>query len=247
MKESQLVELGFTSNEAKVYFALIGLGSTEAHRIIIGTKLHKSVVYDNLYKLIDRGLISFVTEGKKKIFSAANGQSFIHYFEEQEKRIAQQKKDALIFAQNLDKLAVRSQKKDDAAVFRGINGVKSFFRQTMADQNPQFAFGAPQESVDSVGAHFWRNLNLVRVENKIPAKMIFNSRLRSFAKGHPKKHTEIRFFDGDFEPLTETFIQGDKVAICVWKKEPLLFVINDASVAQSYKKYFDILWKQSQK
>jgi hypothetical protein len=38
---------------------------------------------------------------------------------------------------------------------------------------------------------------------------------------------------------------GDKVAICVFSEEPYAFLIEDEKVAESYKKYFELLWKQA--
>ena len=45
--------------------------------------------------------------------------------------------------------------------------------------------------------------------------------------------------------MTETNIQGDRVAITVWSEEPLLFLINDKFVAESYKKFFEAMWRNS--
>ena len=68
MEMKNLVDLGFNKNEAKVYLSLIRFGKVDAKQIIKDTKFHKNIVYDNLSKLIDRGLVSFIIEGKKKIF-----------------------------------------------------------------------------------------------------------------------------------------------------------------------------------
>lgn len=55
-----LVKLGLTTNEATVYDCLLGLGITTAGKIIKKTHLHRNIVYDNLEKLIKKGLVSFV-------------------------------------------------------------------------------------------------------------------------------------------------------------------------------------------
>ena len=72
-----LIKLGFNKNEAKVYLALIEFGKADAGQIIAETKFHKNIVYDNLDKLIDKGLVSFIIENKKKIFQIASSNSLI--------------------------------------------------------------------------------------------------------------------------------------------------------------------------
>jgi len=57
------------------------------------------------------------------------------------------------------------------------------------------------------------------------------------------RYTNISYFENDFEPLTETHIQTDMVAIIVWTKEPILFLIQDKNVAESYKSFFEKIWR----
>ena len=82
---------------------------------------------------------------------------------------------------------------------------------------------------------------------KIKVNILFNHSLKDFGEKIKNKLTEIRYFDKDFEPLTQTDIHEDKVAIIVWTETPILFLIEDKEVANSYKKYFEKMWKQSKK
>ena len=61
------------------------------------------------------------------------------------------------------------------------------------------------------------------------------------------EHTEVRFSTSEFESLTETIISGSMVAIIIYSDEPKGILIDDAIVAESYKKYFSILWKLAKK
>jgi len=56
---------------------------------------------------------------------------------------------------------------------------------------------------------------------------------------------EVRYFERDFEPLTETVVRDDLVAIIVWTDEPVVFRIQDSFVAKSYLGFFDRMWKQA--
>ncbi len=79
----------------------------------------------------------------------------------------------------------------------------------------------------------------------IKAKMIFHRSLRHWGKTIPKEIIELRFFDENFEPLTETTVYGTKVAFVVWTDKPIVTIINNEHVANSYRQIFNLLWKMS--
>ena len=96
-----------------------------------------------------------------------------------------------------------------------------------------------------MGELFWQNYELKRAEKKIHAKLIFNPSLKEYGKALNSKFTAIRYFNQSFEPLTETHIQDNRVAIIVWTEEPFLFLIESKNVAESYKRFFEDMWKQA--
>lgn len=246
MELTDFIKLGFNRNEAIVYISLIKFGKAGAHQLIQDTKFHKNIVYDNLEKLIDKGLVAFVIEDGRKIFSIAAPKILSSYFEEQEKEVDEKIK----LAKELEKEIVAKTKevpeKQEAIIYRGVKAVKSFYNETLT-KGDYFVFGAPKESIDILGEAFWENYSLKRTKNKIKVYMIFNPSIKYLGEKLKNKYTKIRYFDKDFEPKTETHIQDGIVAIFVWVKEPLIFRINNKIVADSYKKHFDAMWKASQK
>jgi len=247
MELSGLLKLGFNRNEARVYLALIKFGKADARTLIKETKFHKNIVYDNLDKLIDKGLVSFILEGKKRIFQIASSNSLIEFFEEKEEEIKEKKKTAEDITNQISKIAKNLPSKQEATIYRGIKGIKSFYNQTLNDKENYVVFGAPQESIDVMGETFWRNYNLKRKAKKIKVKMIFNPSIKEYGKTLGDRYTNVRYFERDFEPSTETHIQEDKVGIIVWGENPLLFLIHDKKVAESYMKFFEKMWKVAKK
>lgn len=246
MEVENLIKLGFNKNEAKVYLAIIKFRKADARTIIQKTKFHKNIVYDNLEKLIDKGLVSFIIENSRKVFEITSSNSLVDYFNEKEKEIQEKKKSAEKISKEIDKIAKELPQKQEATVYRGINALRSFYNETLK-KGDYVVFGSPQEAVDTMSALYWENYNLKRTQNKIIVKMIFNYSLRYHGKKLVNKFTKIRYFEKDFEPLTETLIQGDEVAITVWTKEPILFLIKDKQVANSYMKFFNQMWKTAKK
>ncbi len=77
--------------------------------------------------------------------------------------------------------------------------------------------------------------------------MIFNPSIRYYGNSIKDKITEVKYFERDFEPLTETNVQKNKVGIIVWSEEPVLFLIEDEAVAKSYLAFFEKMWKQAKR
>ena len=221
MEIKNLVELGFNKNEAIVLLALLKVGKSDANQIIKATKFHKNIVYDNLEKLIDKGLITFIKEKGRKVFSPKHSDILKNYFQKKEKELNKKSQLAKEISKEIIKFEKLTPQKQDASISRGIKAIKSFYLNDALKEKEYYILGAPKEGIEIMGEHFWKNHRRKREGEK------------------------IKYFEKDFEPLTETHIQKGIIAIIVWTDEPLLFKIENEQVADSYKKYFDKLWKQA--
>jgi|SRR3989344_1603611 len=241
---TDLIKLGMNKNEAKTYISLIKFRKADAHQIIQDTKFHKNIVYDNLEKLIDKGLVTFILEGNKRIFQLTSANALIDNIEEEQKELGRQKKKAIEISKEIEKSLKLIPQKQEAMIYRGVKGIKSFYNETLKGKD-FVTFGGPQKSIDLMGETFWYNYDIKRAEKKIKARLIFNYSIKHHGAKIKNKFTEVKYFNKEFEPNTETHIQDDKVGVIVWGDEPILFLIQDKSVAESYKKYFENMWKQA--
>jgi len=246
MKPEDLIDLGFNKNEAKVYLALVRFGKASASQLTKDTKFHKNIVYDNLGKLADKGLVTYAVEESRKVFKSASPNMLIELFEEKERSIQEKKDKAKGIAKEISKISKAIKHKQEATIYRGVRGVRSFYNETLQGGD-YVVFGAPRVSLGIMGETFWYNYNLKRKENKIRVRMIFNPSLKDFGESIKNRFTMVRYFEKDFEPLTETHIQKDKVGVIVWTEEPILFLIRDKFVAETYMAYFENMWDHSKR
>lgn len=247
MEIERLITLGFRQNEAKVYLALVKYQRSDANTIIKETKLHKKLVYENIEKLIDKGLVGFVIEKNKKIFSITSTNFLIELFEDKIKEELKKKDEAKKIVSELDKVVKVTKTKQEAIVYRGKQGIRTFYLELLKQKKDYVVFGAPEKSIKIMDEIFWRNFNTKRIYKKISARLLFNESIRKYGDSLKDKFTELRYFEKEFEPSTETNIQGDRVGIIVWCEEPFLFLIVDKEVAKSYREYFERMWKISKK
>lgn len=245
MNKEDLMGLGFTNNQAVVYMSLIKFGKASANELIRDTKLHKKVVYENIEKLIDKGLAGYVVENKKRIFQATNPSNLVEIFNEKIAQSEKKKKQAVKIAKEIESISKSGKPKQEAIIYRGVQGIRTFYKELVKQGKDYVVFGAPGKSIDIMEEHFWLNFVLKKNEKRIKAKVLFNQSIKEYGNKIKDKYTQVKYFDKDFEPNTETNIQGNRVAIIVWSDEPILFLIDDKFVADSYLKYFNEMWKKS--
>jgi DNA-binding MarR family transcriptional regulator len=245
MDYSDFVKLGFNVNEAKAYVALLRRGSADAGQLIKDTKFHKNIVYDNLEKLIDKGLVSHIENEGKKVFRVAAPDALSAYLQEEQEELDEKKALAAQLSENIKVARTKLPAAHRAEVYRGVKALKSFYFNMLAPGTPYVVIGAPKASVDIMGEAFWLNFNLRRIEKKVHVRMIFNNSLREYSKQVKHKLTEIRFMEQDSEPLTETHIWPGHVGIVVWSEEPVAFIIEDKEVEKSYREFFEKLWREA--
>jgi sugar-specific transcriptional regulator TrmB len=243
MDTSILEDLGLKPAEIKIYVTLLELGASTAGRVLEKSRLPNSVTHRALNTLIEKGLVSFVMEGKRKVYQATSPENLFQFIEEKKVR----------FEQLLPELKKRqrfAEKKEKATVYKGIRGVKEIYNimiTTKAKEYNTFG-GGKRVTYDVMGENWWTALHTRRIANKLPARQVFDETIRKFGEELNKRPlSQVRFMPQQFEQLTETVIVGDKVAIIVFTESPYGFLIEDKTVAESYRKQFETLWKLAKK
>lgn len=244
MKIEDLKKLGLSQSEATLYLSLLKLGASEVQPLIEETGFYKANVYQTLERLCEKGIVSKIVENKKRVYQIQKPESIIEFIKKKKDELDEQEEIAKELVKNIEKKK-STQIQETAMVFRGIAGVKQIYSEIIDKKLNYLVFGSPKESEIIIEDYYWQNLHLKQKENKIKAKMIFHKSLRKWKKLIPRDIIDLRFFDQEFEPLTETTIYGTKVAFVVWTEKPVITIINNEHVANSYKQLFNLLWKIS--
>lgn len=234
-----LEELGLTQAETKVYIALLELGTSTAGRILEKSRLQNSVVHRALNSLIEKGLISFILEGKKKVYKASNPENFHDFMENKVKR----------FDEILPELKLKqkfAKIETFAEIFKGKRGINQLYATLLNSGGKEYnTFGGGlQVTFDVMGERWWKNLHVKRIAKKIPCRQVFDETIRNFGDELNKKSlTKIRFLPKGYAQLQETIIIGDYVGIAIFTENPYGILIKDKAVAEGYRKPFELLWK----
>jgi sugar-specific transcriptional regulator TrmB len=82
-----LIELGFSQNEAVVYVSALEFGQANAHQIGAKSGINRATVYSVLDSLKKKGLITFVSSGIERQYRAEAPSSILTLFELQEREL----------------------------------------------------------------------------------------------------------------------------------------------------------------
>ena len=244
MNDEKLMELGFNKNEAKVYLTLLSKGSAIASELVKITGVHRNIIYDNLDKLIQKGLVSYINEGSKKIFVAEKSNTLLEYIETKQKEIDEEREKATKLIPEINSLLESSKSNQDATLFRGRNGIKKIILDTL-NSKEYWVMGVSNASVELLGDIFWKNFNVKRKAMKIKENLLFNRDFKNTVNIQERGLSKSRRLPNELNQITEIFLYNNKAAIIVYSEDPISVVIENENVFQVFKQQFEFLWKLS--
>ncbi|MFH1440118.1 MAG: helix-turn-helix domain-containing protein [Candidatus Woesearchaeota archaeon] len=243
--EKTLENIGLTKNEIKIYLALLELGSTKTGALIKKTEIHTSKVYDGLERLANKGLVSHVVIANTKHYKAVSPDRILDFLEDKKEKINEQEKQ---IKEILPALKLKQQLAGDeteAEIFQGWKGMETVYKMlwdTLKKGDTNYVFGASKgEDEERVRAFF--NKHALRLaKKKIRQKIIFNESARGNIQESVKRPylTEIKHMENTTP--SEINIWADNTMIVILTKKPTVILVKNQKVADSFKKYFEMMW-----
>ncbi|MCK5630659.1 MAG: hypothetical protein KAI26_08615 [Nanoarchaeota archaeon] len=235
-----LRKIGLSEGEIKIYSALVDLGMSPISKIHEKTGIERRNIYDILNKLIEKGMITYITENKKRFFQITHPNKVLGYIEEKKFRLDKTKEElakeipALIEKFNFKKQHI------NAEVFRGKEGIKAVW-EDMLNYKITYWIGAGRYVPKNL-PYFFNNWNRRRIKLKVEWRNLLRSELKTEVK-EPMKLEQIRFLPKEFSGSpTVIAIFGNKVANMLLGENYFAFVIESDELAQNYRLYHKYLW-----
>ncbi|MFH1650313.1 MAG: helix-turn-helix domain-containing protein [Candidatus Woesearchaeota archaeon] len=247
MNTSVLKEIGLTDSEAKVYLALLSIGKPAAKKDILReARTAPSKVYDVLDKLAQKGLVSMVIRNGVKHFIAAPPSRIRDYLDAKQESIAEQKIQAEKFLPLLEKAYGKRENDVSAEVFVGWKGLETAYAvlRNVPRGKSALVIGASQGADPERTRRFYFKQARQAYKSGIRVKVLFAETARGYV-AEMEKSLGRKFFRRFIKSPapTEVLVAEDSVAIVMLKKEPLVILIRDKETADSFRSYFDGLWK----
>jgi len=234
-----LQSFGLSAEEASMYELLLPLGDVPISEITRLTEKHPQIIYRLIDSLSAKGLVIMEIRKHRKYVRAEDPAVF--------EKSQEQKLQALQTI--LPELRALQHKPKEATVrvARGDEAVRNLRRRAF-EELPE---GGMYYILSASGTRFYEimsdtldEIEKRRVKRKIRKQLLaFESQRKMLQKNEIWELIEIRYLPESNPVPSSTNIFGSTVAIQIWLSDPIVITIESPEVAQSYKDYFDSLWK----
>lgn len=240
MIENTFEYLGFSPSERKVYLCLLRKGSSHPSEISSDTSVNRTNVYEALSRLVSKGVVSYITRNKVKIFEAKSIDALKAIIEEKNKDNEQNIKTSIKDVEKLRKSQPYPKTRLDASIFTGRKGIKSLFEEMLRAGKPLHFFAADLQFRYFFG-HYFMQWHKKRAKLGIYERVIFPETVRKKVKSMPLWNR--KFIPKEYANPTTTILYGDTCVFVQWLGEPLAVKIENPGIAKSHINYFNLLWK----
>ena len=235
-----LLKIGLTEGEAKVYLALSELGSSTVGPIVKKSKVAYSNIYDILNRLIEKGIVSFIVKNKTKHFQAASPSNLIQYLDKKQEQISQEKEALKKILPDLEKLQ-EIKSKQEAEIFIGKKGLRTAYEKLCkgASKNDEILFFYIHKEKYGEESNLFYN-SIVDIVSGTKNRGICNVEYKGSWFTKKSKHLTMRFSN---LPLPGNIdIINDKILLVSWGENIFSVLIHSKSLADNLRTYFNEMW-----
>lgn len=232
----KLEQIGLSKNEASIYLTLLKLGSEKAGRISKEVQINRTTTYDALKRLLERGLVGYVVKANRKWFEAVEPERLMDIIKEREEMVQE-------ILPALQTMYKTPEEKHNVTLYHGYKGMKSVFQDIIRSAKINYVMDS--EAQFSERMPYYTPFFVKQVEKKkIKIKHLMRAGGRII---NPTKTTEVRYIPKKTKSQAVINIYSDKVAIIIWTEPPEAVVIKNKAVADSFRDYFEMMWKEAKK
>lgn len=240
MDARELEAFGLSKNEAKVYLSLVRHGASSAAEVVKDTGLHRVLVYDVLDRLTEKGLAGSILRVEKKFFEAAPPQELLERLKREEESIQFKKKELGRLLPELSELFSNIKQKQGVFFFKGKKGIKAALLKMVSVNEPIITIGSSGRTREVLGADF-RIVRETIERKKIPIRMLYYESARE-KKDLGFRQAKLRFLPEKYKNPLFFDVAGHISVMILLDAEPFAILIENQSVADSFRRYFEFLW-----
>lgn len=248
-----LMELGLTNGEAKVYLSLIKLGSSKVGSIVKDSRVSYSKIYDVLERLILKGLVSYVLIGNIKHFDAVEPYRLQDYIQKKEEEIKLQKDKANKIVPDLVSIINKRRKnysklkssieRTHTEIFKGDQGLRTAYEILLSGSNKGeiLRYFYPYDDHHNIASPFYLRLYGFQKSKNLAERGISTmafKKSRHYQEDVPKD-VNLRFVNFPLPGTMDIF--RDKILMIEWENKIGIFISSD-EMANHFKNYFDSIW-----
>lgn len=245
--EQILQNIGLNGNRTKTYLALLELKKASVLNLAEKTNILRTTLYDNIRFLKNKGLISEIIEGKKRLFIAESPKNLSNILKTKELELN------IIMPELLQKFGL---KRYEAKIkfYEGVEGVKKLHDEALNNKEKVlYGLGNMDLLRDYVSESYTSEFIKKRVRLKIKNKIVFSGDKEKYQKDKLFSPIEniraLRIFKVapvGFEMAMFIMFFDEKVLFFAKHQENYSFIFESPSFNKTVRSIFNLLWQVSE-
>ncbi len=232
-KFEALIEAGLTTNEAKVYLAMLNIGSSSVNAISRKAGVHRVNAYDIIERLIQKGLVSSVVKGNKKFYEPSSPERILRILERKQAEVNE------VLPELMLDFNMRKEKQD-VFVFKGPEGVMTAYNMMIEQGKDIYALGGQKQNRKYL-KHRHIKFDKERKKRGMHVHGLYYESVRSKKIGDKTWH--IRYLPDEFNSPVMIDICGDISIVLLSTTDIMAIVIKNKDVAEGYRRHFKFMWE----
>lgn len=241
---NQLINLGLSPEESKVYISILELGGSYASNIARKAQINRATCYHTLDNLQKKGFISSYTKGKVLWFNAESPEKIVLTQTEKLKQAKNLMPQLLSISNALTF-------KPKIRFFEGVEGVKTVFEDVLQSKEKEILGYTNIRELGNLFADYFRNYCRRKIAKKIKTRYLAPATGEGvdlidqfYPKNYDKNLVEVLLVNKkEFFFENEISIYENKVAvISLNPQEPMALLIESPTFAKSMRSIFNLAW-----
>lgn len=239
-----LKKLGLSDKEIRVYGALLSLGSGAVRQVALAAKVNRGTTYDILRDLRERGLVNFLGQGSRRVFTAEDPEHLKTLIAHEQERLQEAAVELDEHLPALRSLHARGGAKPVVRYFEGKRGIRTLLGDVLRVMgvSPEKLYFVYSSS--AIREHYhaaYPTFTAERIKKKIRVRVIAMG-----SGGDTKGLDERKWLTQKESSPTYTLIYRGHVAHIALDSSGQLVgvIIENEALYQSEKMIFAALWQK---
>src|SRR3989339_1139143 len=244
MDTQTLKQFGLSDKEAAVYAVLLTMGPSVVSEIASRSKINRTTAYDILESLVGYGLVSYVSEKKKKHYVAENPDLLVSYLEKKSKEFSQKAEEAKNILPELKSAYNLIPQKPKVKYYEGEEGIIAMYEDSLTSRTEILSWLDTNQTAE-FDEEYFRQYYKRRAAKDIHIKGIVNEGpySRVTEERNKEEKRELRIIPQELmNVVPESYIYDNKVSF-MSLKEKFGVMIESKDIAEAQRAIYKLAWR----
>ncbi len=236
-----LLSTGLDEQRAALYLAALSRGEASARDLAEEMKMGRTAVYDNLRVLEERGYVTTIYHGKRKVFVPTHPKELYKRFENQKEQL----KDLLP-----DFLALYATKDTQPFVqlFQGPLAAREVYEDILRVAKKEYVYFSPphltQQTIDAAYMKKWieRRVHKGIHSRSLRVKSEESATIDPVFTEEAKFLRQIRYLPSYVQLKSSVYMYENNIGVISTKKEGTACILYSPDLAYTMRQLFEFLW-----